>query len=337
VDADTANFLASNGALALNNCGENKQAIGAHAVSLKVSLEGEDRHNSRVNLFNISDSLTDQNRLAQTLRVSALAHDFASASEDTEHVFIARLQLFAHQSRLGQWSEAEATWQLLDPMGRQWSRFTYRRGDAEWVFAQSKFWQGRLQEEQISTAATLAEQDHNRFTLRGLHKLRGIWRLEQGVWALAALSFTLAVSMAREARLVDATSESGLALAKVQLRELTGEEARSEAQRLAQLRRPAHRSLGRLWQILGDLDQAKHHALAAYTWAWADGEPYVNRYELTKTTELLHELGVPIPNLPPFDPAKNEPFPWEAEVHSAIEKLRAEKAAKQKAEQQEVD
>jgi hypothetical protein len=190
-----------------------------------------------------------------------------------------------------------------------------------------------LQEEQIRNASTLAEQDHNRVILRALHMLRGSWRLEQGDWTLAAASFTQAVTMAREARLIDASSETGLALAKVQLHQLTSDEARNEAQRLAQLREPAHRNLAQLWQMLGDLDQAKHHALAAYTWAWADGEPYVNRYELTKTTELLNELGIPIPNLPPYDPANDEPFPWEAEVRAAIEKIRAEKAAKKKAEQ----
>ncbi|MBL9128000.1 MAG: hypothetical protein JNL97_10155 [Verrucomicrobiales bacterium] len=140
--------------------------------------------------------------------------------------------------------------------------------------------------------------------------------------------------MAREVRLVDQKSETGLALAKVRLGLLTGDEARSEAQRLAGLRDPAHRTLARLWQALGNLDQAKHHALAAYTWAWADGEPYVNRHELTKATELLDDLGVPIPNLPPYDPAKDEPFPWEADVRALIAKLRAETAAKEKATQQ---
>jgi hypothetical protein len=54
------------------------------------------------------------------------------------------------------------------------------------------------------------------------------------------------------------------------------------------------------------------------------------------TTELLNELSVPIPNLSPYDPANDEPFPWEAEVRAAIEKIRAEKAAKQREEQQEV-
>jgi tetratricopeptide (TPR) repeat protein len=331
VDADTASYLANAGGVALAQCSEIKQAIGAFTVSLRINLERDDWDISRKILFNISESLSDLNRLSQALRVYALANDFASLSENTELIFKSRLQLFSYQTRLGQWSEAEATWQQIDPMGRGWNRSTYRQGNAELCFAQSQFWQGRLQEGQLTTAATLAEQDHNRATLRELHKLRGTWRLEQGLWALAAASFTKAGTMAREARLVDPTSESGLALAKFQLRQLTGDGARNEAQRLAQLREPAHRSLARLWQMLGDLDQAKHHALAAYTWAWADGEPYVNRYELTKSTELLHELGVPIPILPPYDSANDEPFPWEVEVHAAIEKIRAEKAAKQKA------
>ncbi|MCP4641932.1 MAG: hypothetical protein GY851_15935 [bacterium] len=51
----------------------------------------------------------------------------------------------------------------------------------------------------------------------------------------------------------------------------------------------------------------------------------------------MNELDVPIPDLPPYDPAKDEPFPWEADVRAAIEKLRAEKEAKEKAEKQEAD
>jgi hypothetical protein len=81
-----------------------------------------------------------------------------------------------------------------------------------------------------------------------------------------------------------------------------------------------------LWLALSDFDRAKHHALASYTWAWADGEPYVNRYELTKSAELLQQMNVPIPTLPPYDPAKDERFPWEADVRAAIEKLRTENA-----------
>jgi hypothetical protein len=40
---------------------------------------------------------------------------------------------------------------------------------------------------------------------------------------------------------------------------------------------------------------------------------------------LLENLGAEIPNLPPYDPAKDERLPWEDDVAAAIEKLRAEK------------
>jgi hypothetical protein len=250
-------------------------------------------------------------------------------------IFIGLGNRFVLQSDLGQWPAAAETWRLLDPMGRKWLRNHYQQGSAELLFAKAQFWQGHLQEEHLSTAATLAEQDHNRSTIRAVHALRGHWRLEQGAWAQAAASFSQAVAMAREVRSVDEASDAGLALAKVNLHQLTGDEARSEAQRLAQLRHFADRSLAnrylaRLWQALGELNQAKHHALAAYTLNWADGEPYVFRYGLTKATELLHELGVPLPNLPPYDPAKDEPFPWEADLRAFIATCRADQAAKEK-------
>lgn len=42
---------------------------------------------------------------------------------------------------------------------------------------------------------------------------------------------------------------------------------------------------------------------------------------------LLGQLGAPIPDLPPYEPARDPKLPWEDEVAAAIEALRAEKAA----------
>lgn len=187
-----------------------------------------------------------------------------------------------------------------------------------------------MPEAQLSTAERLAAESKNRPSIRSLHRLRGNWRLEQGEWTLAAASFAEAVRMVRKSSLTDAESETGLALAKHHLGHLA--EPQGEAERLALLREPAYRLLAQLWLALGDPAQAKPHALAAYTWAWADGEHYVNRYELTKTTELLQQMDVPIPNLPPYDAAKDEKFPWEEDVRAAIEKLRAEKEAEKETE-----
>ena len=103
---------------------------------------------------------------------------------------------------------------------------------------------------------------------------------------------------------------------------------RREAEQLANTRRPAQRALADLWLAIGDREQATKHALAAYKWAWADGEPYVHRYELNKAYALLEKLGAEIPNLPPYDPAKDEKFPCEDAIAAAIEKLRAEMEAR---------
>ncbi|MCH7729047.1 MAG: hypothetical protein IH991_21575, partial [Planctomycetes bacterium] len=80
-------------------------------------------------------------------------------------------------------------------------------------------------------------------------------------------------------------------------------------------------------------EQAKKHALAAYKWAWADGEPYVWRFELNESRELLEKLDAEIPELPPYDPDKDEKLPWEDEVAAAIDKLRAENEANKAAEE----
>jgi tetratricopeptide (TPR) repeat protein len=211
-------------------------------------------------------------------------------------------------------------------MGRNWSRALYRPGDAEWRYVQFRFRLGNLSEEHLAHAEQLAKAGKNRTIVRRLHGLRGQWYLERGEWSHAAESLREAVSMARAVGQTDATVETQLALAQFHLGELA--DPRREAEQLASARQPSHRALADLWLAIGDREQAKKHALAAYKSAWADGEPYVHRYELDKARALLEKLGAEIPSLPPYDPAKDEKLPWEDEVAAAIEKLRAEKEAK---------
>jgi predicted Zn-dependent protease len=189
-------------------------------------------------------------------------------------------------------------------------------------YARFRFWQGDLNEEHLAHAEQLAREGKNRTTVRYLHSLRGEWHLERSEWALAAESLREAVSMARALGQTDARAETQLALAQFRLGQLG--DPRREAEELASGRQPSNLALAKLRLALGDREQAKKHALSAYKWAWADGEPYVHRYELNKSRAMLEELGVEIPNLPPYDPAKDGKFPCEDEVAAAIEKLRAE-------------
>lgn len=333
LDANAGSYLLNNAALALRHTGESKEALGAFGASLLAELRQASWVNSIIYLSNISLVLTSENRLAKEERCLLLALDLAAQLDDKEDLFSARLDRFEQLAAIGQWAVAEAMWQLLDPMGRDWSRNIYRPGSAEYHHALFRFYQGDMTEEHLARAEQLATEGKNRKTIRNLHCLRGQWQLEQGHWALAADSLHEAVRMARQVGQTDAGAEALLALVRFHLSQLS--DPRHEAERLAKARKPFHRAIAELWLAIGDHQQAKKHAFAAYKWAWADGEPYVRRYELNKTRALLEQLGADIPDLPPYDPAKDEKLPWENEVEAAIEKLRAEKEAENAAEKSE--
>jgi len=139
--------------------------------------------------------------------------------------------------------------------------------------------------------------------------------------------------MARAVGRTDAGAETRLALAKFRLGSLA--HPRHDAEQLGNAPWVNNLALAELWLAIGERVQAKKYAVAAYEWAWADGEPFVRRYELNKSRALLEQLGAEIPNLPPYDLTKDEKLPWEDAVVAAIEELRAEKAAEVAAKEAE--
>ncbi len=329
LDPYAASYLMNQVGIALRYTSAPEEALAAYTASLRVDLRQASWLNLRIRLNNISLLLADENHLAKAERCVVLALNLAAQVMNDGTLFRARLHHFEQLSEHGRWTDAEAMWRLLDPMGRNWHRGSYRPGHAEYHYAAFRFWQRQLTEEHLAKAEHLAKQGKDRGLIRSLHRLRGAWQLEQGRYAPASESLHEAVRMAREVGQTDAEAvraETQLALAKFHLGQL--DNPGEEAERLAQMKRPFHRGLAELWLAIGDTQQAQTHALAAYTWAWADGEPYVHRYELDKTIALLKQLGAEIPDLPDYDPAKDEKFDWEDGVVAAIDKLRAAKEAR---------
>jgi tetratricopeptide (TPR) repeat protein len=329
VDRRSASYLVNAAAMALQTVGQLEEALRAHSSSLRLYLLGADWRSVLAVLRNISTLCSRQNRLAQGEHCDRLGLEVASLIDDREALFVSRLIVFAGLGRLGRWAEAEAMWKLLDPMGRNWSRAVYRPGGAEWYYARSLFWQGTVTEGDFARAERLVRSGKDRWLLRELLAARAEWYLEQGQWALAAENSQEAVRMARLVGQYDARAEAVLALAKLHLGQLA--EPEREAERLTGARWFSRRWLAELWIAIGDREKAERHALAAYRWAWADGEPYVFRYELDKARALLEKLGAEIPSLPPYDPATAPKLPFAEELEAAIDKLRAKKEAEQKA------
>jgi tetratricopeptide (TPR) repeat protein len=212
-------------------------------------------------------------------------------------------------------------------MGRDWSRAAYRPGDAEGTRARDLFYRGELTEVFLAQAEALARGGRNRSVTRHLYTLRGEWYLARDEPARAVASLTEAVRMAREVGGEVAHPEALLALARLRAGERF--DAVGEGERLGKAGDEAALAVAELWRELGDRDRAIEHALRAHRWAVADGEPYVHRYELDRTRALLTEHGAELPEVPRHAPATVKPFPWEKDVRAFIDKLRAEREAKE--------
>jgi Domain of unknown function (DUF4062) len=324
LNKSAASYLANDAGYSLQDIGETTNALAAYGTSIEASLSEAKWTDVRTQVSNISTLLREQNRIAAMERSGILSLDLATLINDQDNLFGARLLRFSQLAETGRGPDADEMWKLLDPMGRNWLRAIYRSGTAELVFANFRFRQGDLSEEHLLNAESLAKPGRDRQVICDLHGLRGEWQLEQGHWEAAANSLHEAVRMAREVEMNDPSAETQLALANFHLGRLP--EPRSEAEQLSRAKHAAHGDLAALWLAIGDHDQAKKHALAAYEWAWADGEPYVHRYGLNKARALLEKLGAEIPKLPPYDPAKDEKLPWEEKVAATIERLRAEQS-----------
>lgn len=326
-------YLAVTAADSLGRLGQDTEELAASSSALAACLELKDWVNFCAAISRLSACWTGRGRPVKVDICSQFALDVASLIDDSEVLFGARLDRFRQLARLGKWPEAEAMWQSLDPMGRQWSRVAYRPGNAESVYALSRFWKGELSDVELVRAEHLAREGRNRAVIRFLHQLRGEWQMEQQLWELAAESLHEAVRMARAVSQNDAKAETLLALTKFRLGQLP--HPRHEAERLANAPWVSNLALADLWFAIGDQEQATKSAFASYRRAWADGDPFVHRYELNKSRALLEQLGAEIPKLPPYDPSKDEKLPWEDAVVAAIEELRAEKAAEAAAKEAE--
>jgi tetratricopeptide (TPR) repeat protein len=212
------------------------------------------------------------------------------------------------------------------------SRKIYQPGGAEYWLAVLRFYQGKLAATDLVNAEQAASQGGNLSAKHGLAALRAEWELTRSNPAAALDASEHALSLVRRTG-APASVYLGLRAHALALLGHTAEarEALAEAEEIWSRQTPRFPLFAaQAWLALGDHAQARALALQAYSLAWADGPPYIHHYYLNRCRELLARLGEPEPQLPPFDPAKVEPIPFEAEIRAVIKKLKAKRSKARK-------
>src|ERR1035437_7031595 len=131
--------LANEAALVLNRVGERKESFAAYGAVLAAYLRLAAWPSVHSIMANISGTLRAQNRLAQEDRCLLSNLSLATLRDERVAIFRARLFRFWQLAAIGQWADAQAIWDLLDPMGRNWPRNVYRPGEAEYACSYFRF------------------------------------------------------------------------------------------------------------------------------------------------------------------------------------------------------
>ena len=298
--------------------GRRYDALELCRKALQVDLQVEDWADVATKLRNIAVSFALCDRLAEGVATRDLARELSEVADDQDGVTVAILHQMGDAIKMGRFAEAEKLAAEFYERPQPPSAI-YRPGEAEYWTCRSQYYQGQLTDAEWQEGYDRAVSHRNIASQYLFLALRAAWDQSEDRPARALESITLALQITKKL----GTPRSGYhdlrawALARVG----RPDDARLELQAGEQRLYAAETHL-----LLSDRAQARTCALHAYRWAWGEGPPYIRWFDLERSRALLRQLGEPEPELPPFDPAKVPPIPFEKEIRAGIEKLRAEKA-----------
>lgn len=329
LDSGMVSDITSEVAAILGYIGRVNEGMVIGEYSISTTIKKKNISNLGIELRNQCQILVDANKIAAAERVLLLEEELANLDSNQDHKTKAIQGKISYLLGIGRFKEAETALETFNTFPRPLDRGLYGRGDIEEVTCDLRLAQGKLNDELLLNAFQAAGESKNRGVIRRLHALRGTWLLQSGRFGEAEPALEEAIAMARESGLPTPEVEARLAMAQAKQGKL--ESARETAERIAELEGPPNVSLAELFLTLEDLARAREHALRGYREAWADGMPYVNWWDLQRCRAVLSAVGEPEPKLPPFDPSKTKPLPFEAELKKFIAELKAEKTKEEKA------
>jgi tetratricopeptide (TPR) repeat protein len=307
-------------AVALAELGRETETLPVYERELELAVDELDWSDTALTLRNLSVSYTNLGRRAEGVSALSLARDLAEAADDRDGVTPAILSQAADAIHEGRYADAEALAGEFSQRPRP-PMATYRPGDAEYSRCLRLFQTGQLTEAEWQDGHGLCVQHRNVSSQFEFLALRAEWDLADGRTERALEAIDQALQITNKI----GTPATGYHALRAWALAVLGrtDDAVAELAEGTQRLYAAETHL-----VLGDLDRARTCALNAYRWAWGEGPPHIRWYQLKRSREILAQLGEPEPQLPPFDPSKVPPIPYEKEIRAAIVRLRAEKEQK---------
>lgn len=313
---------------ALSQLGRNSEAVILGGLDLKLNLERRDASDLCSAVENYAILLRNDNQLAASLSARELAHSLSQVTGDENRLTMAHLRLLRLYGDIGQWAQAEAFYKAFGEKPPRY-KTTFWQSDAELHYAETLIQRGLNAAAALDKAWELSAKAGYGSALCRIEGLRGEVALGQNQLDRALEHFQNAVTMVRK------QGSDGLAAylgdaARTLVKQWKSDEARETigealAQHYKSQFADLYNSAAEVFLALGDKTRGKDYALRAYQAAWADGPPYSWWWGLERAKATLAALGEPEPPLPPFDPAKVKPIPYEDEIRAFIEELKAKK------------
>jgi len=273
-----------------------------------------------ISLQNHSVLLSRSGIQAKREQVLKLARDVAQALGDEQQVLYCDVCRAGNLTDEGRMDEAHGLWSELIASTAWQRRNRELEAQAAHTEAVLRYHDGSLTEPDLRGIIAKVHNLGTQFHERGLWRLLGGFCQSKRDFAQAVDASGYAVEMARNAGLFDPIAEAQRGISLLSLGQCAAAEAAATSAEFHISAYPeAEPRLSELWLALGHPDKARDHALIGYEWAWADGPPYYHHWDLERCRAVLRELGEPEPVLPPYDPAKIEPLPYEADINRLLE------------------
>ena len=188
-------------------------------------------------------------------------------------------------------------------------RPAYQPGDVELLEASIALEEKSLSDQILNQGEALVKSMGNLSAEKEFYILRSRFQLEQGDSGFGLVYADKAIEIIRRTGERAALPFSLRALSLTLM-------GRDEESREALGKANNNIYSARACMELGLTDAAKVCLMKAYKTVWDDGPPYCYKWELDRCREMLAELGIPEPELPPFDPLRAEKLPYEDEIRA---------------------